>query len=179
MPSPEGGKVRDPERSRAAATGSGETGCDDLSSEARNSRGEADPLFAIVEGEMLEVEEGGLRDDVGGLVDDAEAIDVESVFPIGIRALPSRGTGSAAVILDRFDRFEGVKTDELDVVLLSLPDAVEAEVETSGLPDSLRPNGRLGRAERPRAGASRPSGDGASGSAALVDGVDAPDPTAS
>ena len=79
---------------------------------------------------------------------------------------------------DRFDRLEGVNTDELCTVLLSLPDAAEAEVDTSGLPDSLRPNSRLGRAESPRAGASRPSGDGASGSAALLDGVDAPEPTA-
>lgn len=68
--------MRDPERRRADATGSGETGCDDLRSEARNSSGDVAPFASDDGGKAAVLEaDGGMREEAEGLVD-VEALDV-------------------------------------------------------------------------------------------------------
>lgn len=178
LPKPDGGKVREPDLSLAAATGSGEIGWDDLSNEARSSRGDAAPLLASEgSGAVVELDDAGMRDGPGGLMLEEDACFAVTGIPIANAALPFKAVDCgrlAAVRAERVDRFEGltIAVAEEAAMVLSTFDAAgapcaAAALVDSGLPESLRP----------RAGESRPSGAAAKGSAPLLD--DAPDPTAS
>lgn len=161
--------MSEPDLKRAAATGSGEMGCDDFRSDARSSSGDTPP-FAAMTAAAPEVEAGAEASvDSGVFVDEVEALVEEAELPKGVKVaaglegtLPSRGNESRAVL----DKLCLLPIDDgasaLAECILLLDD--EEEVVDKGLPDNLRPS-KLGRAERPRAGERRPSGEGARGSA--------------
>lgn len=94
-------------------------------------------------------------------------------------ALPSKAPDKWDLV--DVDRFDGANTD--GAVTAAAPamsfEDDEAPVPVKGLPESLRPNNRLGRAAggtpRPSAGDSRPSGAGARGSSSGVFDVDVDD----
>lgn len=168
-PNPEGGRVSEPDLKRAAATGSGEMGCEDFRSDARSSSGDAPPLAAMAAA-APEVEVGTEASvDNGVFVDEVEALVEEAELPKGVKAatglegtLPSEGNESR-VALDRLCLLpidDGASALAESILLLD----DEEDAVDKGLPDNLRPS-KLGRAERPRAGERRPSGEGARGSA--------------
>lgn len=186
FPRPDGGRVRDPERKRAAATGSGETGCDDLRRDARSSTGDTPSFAASVEteaefpgasvereGDAVEVDDDD-EDDAVVLVLLNPGVKVAAVVGLA-PAPPSKARESEVAWPAAAERgvclepiAEGVNAS----CMLLLEDAIDAaDVVDKGLPDSRLPS-RLGRLERPRAGASSPSGDGARGSGLLADDAD-------